>query len=138
MKSNSTKVVRIGSPDSPRHFTLAEAKDTLILVHQITADAYRELESVKTQLNSVLSIDSRVIVAEKQYEKIVNRWISKMERLGLVVKGLWLVDFDTGDGYLCWKYPEASIDFYHSYTGGFTARQPLSKVIAETSPDWAS
>ena len=137
MKTDYAKVVQIGSPDSPRFFTLAEANETLELVKAITANSYKELETVKIQLRNYLPSDPRVTLVEKQYEKIVNRWIAKMERLGLVVKGLWLIDFDTGDGFLCWKYPEISISFYHSYTGGFAARQPLAQVIEEISPDWA-
>ncbi len=137
MKTDYAKVVQIGSPDSPRFFTLAEANETLELVKTITANSYKELETVKIQLRNYLPSDPRVTLIEKQYEKIVNSWIAKMERLGLVVKGLWLIDFDTGDGFLCWKYPEISISFYHSYTGGFAARQPLAQVIEEISPDWA-
>jgi len=29
-----------------------------------------------------------------------------MMRRGLEVKGLWLVDFDNGSGYYCWRYPK--------------------------------
>lgn len=137
MKTDPSKVVRIGSPDSPRYFTLEEANESLQLVKQITAGAYQELNVVKIKLQNFLPNDPRVVMIEKQYEEIVNRWISKMERLGVVVKGLWLVDFDTGDGYLCWKYPEIKIAHYHRYTGGFASRQPLAQVIDENSPDWA-
>ena len=67
----------------------------------------------------------------------VKRWMAKMARLGLVVKGLWLVDFDTGDGYLCWKFPELKIGQYHGYHEGYTKRRPLREVIEELDPDWA-
>jgi len=67
----------------------------------------------------------------------VKRWMAKMNRLGLVVKGLWLVDFDTGDGYLCWKFPELRIGYFHAYHEGFTQRRPLHDVIEELDPDWA-
>jgi hypothetical protein len=63
--------------------------------------------------------------------------MAKMARLGLMVKGLWLVDFDTGDGYLCWKFPELKIGQYHGYHEGYTARRPLREVIEELDPDWA-
>ena len=137
MNCSKSNVVQIGSPDSPRYFTLSEANESLKLVKKITFDSYGELESVKTKLQSLLPSDPRIVFAEKEYEKIVKKWISKMERLGVVVKGLWLIDFDTGDGYLCWKYPEFEISYYHEYTGGFAARKPISDVIEETSPDWA-
>jgi hypothetical protein len=43
------------------------------------------------------------------------------------VKGLWLVDFDSGDGYWCWAYPEADLGHWHSYEGGFGARVPVDQ-----------
>ena len=43
-----------------------------------------------------------------------------------VVKGLWLVDWDCGDGYYCWRYPEASIAHFHGYDDGFNGRMPIN------------
>ena len=48
-----------------------------------------------------------------------------MEALGIVVKGLWLVDFDNGEGYYCWKYPEPAIRHYHGYDEGFAGRMKI-------------
>ncbi len=45
-----------------------------------------------------------------------------MRALGLEAKGLWLVDFDNGDGYYCWSYPEPAITHYHGYGDGFGGR----------------
>ncbi len=135
--STQPTVVQIGSPESPRYFTLAEANQTLPLVKQITRDSYEELEVIKKKLRNFVPSDPRVVLVERQYEEIVKKWISKLERLGLIVKGLWLVDFDTGDGYLCWKYPELEVSHYHSYTGGFAARRPVSEIIEESHPNWA-
>ena len=36
------------------------------------------------------------------------------------------VDWDSGDGYYCWRYPEASLSFYHSYEDGFKGRVPIN------------
>ena len=137
MKAAEAKLVQIGSPDAPRYFTLAEANETLPLVKRITQEAYEDLEDVKKKLRNFVPSDPRMVHVEKEYETIVRKWISKLERLGLIVKGLWLVDFDTGDGYLCWKYPELEVSHYHSYTGGFAARRPVSEIIEEQHPNWA-
>lgn len=134
---NNTQIAQIGSLDEPRMFTLAEARELFPLVHRITAESFDELQPVKQRLRNMLSTDPRIVKVEKEYEEIVKRWVSKMERLGLVVKGLWLVDFDTGDGYLCWKYPELQINHYHDYTAGFAGRRDLDEIIEETDPDWA-
>lgn len=46
-----------------------------------------------------------------------------MHRMGGQAKGLWLVDFDTGSGYLCWAYPEERVEHFHDYQSGFKARK---------------
>jgi len=131
------KNIQIGSVDDPRIFALEEARALFPLVRRITAESYEELQPVKQRLQNMLSTDPRIVQVEKSYEEIVKRWMSKMERLGLVVKGLWLVDFDTGDGCLCWKYPELKINHFHDYSSGFAGRHNLDEVIEELDPDWA-
>jgi hypothetical protein len=123
--------------DDPRVFSLAEAQALFPLVRHITEAAYRELEPVRRKLETMVPANPRMQEVERQYETIVKAWVGKMERLGLVVKGLWLVDFDTGDGYLCWKFPELRLGHYHGYHEGFAGRRPLREVVEEYEPDWA-
>lgn len=137
MDANALQIPQIGSCQNPRVFTLKEAEVIFPLVRRITADAYAELEPIKRQLENLLPSDPRLPAVERQYETIVKRWVSKLERLGLVIKGLWLVDFDTGDGYLCWKFPELRLAHYHDYSTGFAGRRPLPEIIEEIAPDWA-
>ncbi len=59
---------------------------------------------------------------EDQVNDIVHEWQQKMEKLGAHPKGLWLADFDSGDGYYCWKFPEESIEYWHRYSDGFSGR----------------
>ncbi|UCH54386.1 MAG: DUF2203 domain-containing protein [Pseudomonadota bacterium] len=118
-------------------FTLAEAQALFPLVRRITQASYAELVPVRQRLESMVPTDPRIVQVEREYEAIVKRWVGKMERLGLVVKGLWLVDFDTGDGYLCWKFPELRISHYHTYHEGYAGRRPLAEVMEELDPDWA-
>jgi hypothetical protein len=43
------------------------------------------------------------------------------------VKGLWLADFDSGDGYYyCWQLGEEDIEHFHRYEVGFAGRRPIS------------
>lgn len=128
---------QIVARDETRVFTLAEAEEIFPLVRSITDAAWRELEPVRRKLETMAPANPRIHEIENEYEAIVKRWMAKMHRLGLVVKGLWLVDFDTGDGYLCWKFPELRIGHYHNYREGFTARRVLRDVIEELDPDWA-
>lgn len=128
---------QINSCEEPRVFTLAEAEALFPLVRRITQATYQELEPVRRTLEAMVPTNPLIQDVEREYEAIVKRWVGKMERLGLVVKGLWLVDFDTGDGYLCWKFPELRIGYYHSYHEGYAGRIPLRQVVEELDPDWA-
>ncbi|MCG6870787.1 MAG: DUF2203 domain-containing protein [Gammaproteobacteria bacterium] len=130
-------VTQIASASQSRVFTLAEAEELFPLVRRITGEAQSELEPVRQRLEQIAGGTAAFGEAERRYEELVRRWVSKMERLGLVVQGLWLVDFDTGDGYLCWKYPELHLGHYHDYQDGFSGRRPLVEIIEEQDPDWA-
>ncbi|MBC7161217.1 MAG: DUF2203 domain-containing protein [Immundisolibacter sp.] len=127
----------MGSPQDPRVFSLAEAQALFPLVRGITQRTAEELAPVQRQLKVLPRRSPELQAAEQRYQAIVGAWVNKMRRLGLVVKGLWLVDFDTGDGYLCWKYPELKLGHYHGYDEGFAGRRPLDEVLETQDPDWA-
>lgn len=137
MTEQSRNFFQIGAHDDPRVFTLGEAEQLFPLVRSITEAAWQELEPLRKRLETMAPANPRLHEVERQYEAVVKRWMAKMNRLGLTVKGLWLVDFDTGDGYLCWKFPELRIGHYHGYQEGFSGRRPLREVIEELDPDWA-
>ncbi|MEE8482153.1 MAG: DUF2203 family protein [Acidiferrobacterales bacterium] len=135
--TNEIDIAEIVTAGESRVFSLTEAKTLFPMVRHITQTAYAELEPVRKNLDGLLPTDTQLPQVEMQYETIVKRWVGKMGRLGLVVKGLWLVDFDTGDGYLCWKFPELRLAYYHCYDEGFANRRPLEQVMEEMDPDWS-
>lgn len=61
------------------------------------------------------AIDARI-------QAIVSRWAREIEALGAEVKGAWLVDFDNGSGYYCWRWPEDGLEYFHGYEDGFEGR----------------
>jgi len=63
--------------------------------------------------------------AEAQ-ELVVMEWAESILGLGVEVKGLWLVDFDNGGGYYCWRYPEPALEYFHGYEEGFGGRVKLN------------
>lgn len=106
------------------------------LVQSITESAFEELGPVQRAM--MLQPEGKEPgETEERYQQIVRRWVDKIQRLGIIVKGLWLIDFDTGDGYLCWKYPEDRIEYFHGYDEGYSGRQLLSDVLADQNPAWA-
>lgn len=60
------------------------------------------------------------------YQRIVSDWAESVLGLGIEVKGLWLIDFDSGAGYYCWKYPEPTLEYFHGYEEGFGGRMKLN------------
>ena len=101
--------------DAPerRIFTLEEAKALLPRVRELTEEAAARYR----RLAEGMEIERRELVEE---------WTRELTSLGLEIKGLWLVDFDSGAGYYCWKYPEADLAHFHSYEEGFAGRLPIT------------
>jgi hypothetical protein len=135
--SSPERIVPISACGDARAFSLTEAQALFPLVWKITRTAHQELEPLRRQLETLVPTSPELKDVERRYEGAVRRWVGKMERLGLVVKGLWLVNFDTGDGYLCWKFPELRIGHYHGYHEGYGQRRRLREVVEELDPDWA-
>ena len=50
-------------------------------------------------------------------QKVIDTWAAQVDEVGLKPSGLWAVDFDTGDGYYSWKYPEPSLEYYRPDEG---------------------
>jgi hypothetical protein len=59
---------------------------------------------------------------DAQVAKLTSDWARAMEAFGLDVKGLWLVDFDNGEGCYCWRWPETELAWFHGYEEGFSGR----------------
>ena len=59
---------------------------------------------------------------EGRIQEEISRWIREMEALGVAVKGIWLVDFETGSGSFCWRWPERDLEWFHGADEGFGSR----------------
>lgn len=108
-------------------FTLKEAEQILPLVRKITKETIRQVENYRWDHNfgQFMADQQHLYEEESQMQKIIERWSDKISKLGAEPKGFWLVDFDTGQGYFCWKYPEERLNYFHDYQGGFTGRTPI-------------
>src|SRR5262249_37407752 len=58
---------------------------------------------------AVDQVDALPENAQRDQQRVVERWAESVMGLGIDVKGVWLVDFDNGSGYYCWQYPEESL-----------------------------
>lgn len=128
-------------------FTKDEADRTLPLVRVIVRDIVtdydvytkrsQELNAItarmaakptKDDLKSQQSLEEEVGVVKKRIAEAA----MELEKLGIELKDcqMGLVDFPAKIGgdiaYLCWKYDEARIAFWHGLSEGFAGRRPLT------------
>ena len=121
-------MIEIVNHKSNRYFTLDEAQKLLqTLVYRLTEDASKQTKYLMACIEALQDKKSpRTLELQDQINAIIQKWQNKLERLGVKPKGLWLADFDNGDGYYCWKFPEVQISFKHAYQDGFTGRILIS------------
>jgi hypothetical protein len=110
-------------------FTLEEAQALMPKVKSLTHPAFELASSLADELQAVEAQENNQRASElrERLQSLVESWAGAIRDLGPDVKGLWLVDFDAGDGYWCWAYPEESLTHWHSYDGGFSSRVPLEQ-----------
>ncbi len=102
------------APAEKRIFSLEEARALLPRIREITSNAIFRYARLGEGGDT-----------EEERQAIVREWAREIVSLGVEIKGLWLVDFDSGAGYYCWKYPEPSLEYFHGYEEGFAGRLPL-------------
>lgn len=101
-----------------RTFTYDEAVSTFPLVRDLTAAAVRQIAAAARS--------STPEELEEERERIFHAWAREVTSVGCEVKGAWLVDWDSGDGYYCWQFPEQVLSFFHTYDEGFAGRIPIN------------
>lgn len=118
-----SEVTRVGEK---RIFTLDEARKVLPVVRKITSEAVQRAEPLATRYDALPEDHEARPGLERELDEVVSKWGDKVTKLGAEAKGLWLVDFDNGEGYYCWRYPESEVDHYHDYDAGFDGRQQIN------------
>jgi hypothetical protein len=87
-----------------RIFTFAEANGLVAAVRHLTEAAMARAANLLDQ------------------DRVLAEWSDEITTLGCVVKGPWLVDFDNGSGFYCWRWPEPRVEYFHGYDEGFNDR----------------
>jgi hypothetical protein len=107
-------------------FTLEEARALLPRVKEITQHSHTLVEALQAQLEAT-EHPRDVRRLEAQVHEALQKWAAAIKELGVEVKGLWLADFDSGDGYYyCWQLGEDDIEHFHRYETGFAGRRPIT------------
>ncbi len=103
-------------------YALAKRNEVSKLEQQLqisisTKNSFEEYITLKQQLNSMIT---------KFYESV-----EILESTGVVVKSIeqGLLDFPSKrfdeEVWLCWKYPETEVKFWHEKDSGFMGRKPI-------------
>lgn len=110
-------------------FTLEEAQELLPVIFRITKQYCQKVDQFIAR-SEALGIKNEELSSEfeNQVSLLVQEWQGKVQKLGAHPKGLWIADFDSGDGYFCWKYPERKIEFWHKYNDGYSKRTLVSEL----------
>lgn len=109
--------------NKPKIFSRLDAREMLPLILRITEQSSQDVNLLVNRLEAFRGHQSEMASQiEQEINQVVTKWQVKVEKLGAIPKGMWLIDFDNGHGYFCWKYPESDILFQHGYQDGFTGR----------------
>ena len=132
-----------------KYFTLAEANEALPKVRVLFDDALQKrkiVEGIQHKMQEAMAVSQgghvdsatgplRVYVEIKQElnDAMLQMYgaISALEATGVSLKGLepGMVDFPSkrfdDDVWLCWKYGEDAVKFWHEMDAGFMGRKPV-------------
>jgi hypothetical protein len=103
-----------------RIFTFEEARALLVSVRERTQKARDALAEAEVGADEEPERARELL--ERTAAEILEAWARDVTAPGIEVKGPWLVDFDAGAGYYCWRWPEESLEFFHGYEEGFAGR----------------
>ena len=126
--------------EPPRYFTLEQAQAALDIIRPLVAEVMEIRQSILDREPEVWPVVAKA--AGNGGSKIASQLAQEFGRLDQVLRAilatgallkdinLGLVDFPSLQGgreiYLCWKYGEMTISFWHEIDAGFSGRQPLS------------
>jgi hypothetical protein len=126
--------------DGTRYFSLEQARAVLEIIRPLVGEILEIRQSILKRQPEVWPVLAKA--AGNGGSKVASEIAQEFARLdqnvrqilatGALLKdvNMGLVDFpawlDDREVYLCWKYGEEDIQFWHEVDGGFSGRRPLS------------
>ncbi|HXF84296.1 MAG TPA: DUF2203 domain-containing protein [Anaerolineales bacterium] len=124
----------------PRYFTLQEANEALAIIRPMVEEMMAIGENIRAHQPELWSAvqNSAGNGGNPTLSKILPEFdrldalLHRAQAMGVEIKDLTigLVDFPAlrygRVVYLCWKYGEESIQFWHEVDAGFAGRQPIA------------
>jgi hypothetical protein len=136
-----------------RHFTVEEANRTLPLVSRIVRDILEHYAAWQRAVEAfeVANADRRSAANSAETEPLqraaqalaqeIQGFLRELADIGVEFKGFeqGLVDFPgVVEGRAinwCWRYGEASVQYWHEVDAGFEARQPIEAIALAGAPN---
>ncbi len=100
---------------SRRTFTREEAERLLPVVRRITESAAARARSLTDELGFVPREEALHERLKGEIDLTVRRWAIKVSQLGCAPRGVWLVDFDSGNGWFSWRLGDEELSYFHPY-----------------------
>lgn len=113
--------------ESKKIWTLEEARKIFPKIKRITEDFHERALSISNLLNENIYPENEMERMEAEIQELVKVWKFTMLELKVDVKGIWLIDFDNGEGYYCWRIGEEDLLYEHSYEEGFAGRKLIKR-----------
>lgn len=126
--------------EARRYFTLEQARAALDVIRPLLSEIMEIRQSILSREPEVWPVVAKA--AGNGGSKVASQVAQEFGRLDQAVRailatGAMLKDVNTGlvdfpalhedrEIYLCWKYGEETIRFWHEMDAGFSGRQPLS------------
>ncbi len=126
--------------DKPRYFTLEQAQAALDIIRPLVGEILEIRQSILKRQPEVWPVLAKA--AGNGGSKLASEIAQEFARLDQAVRcilatGAVLKDLNTGlvdfpawheerEIYLCWKYGEVTIGFWHEIDGGFSGRRPIA------------
>ncbi len=100
--------------------TLWEARSLLPALQRITSAAAARVDDILMRAED--DPEARLAVA---IDATFEAWSGAVDLLGGKPAGLWRVEFDNGDGYYCWQFPEDDLVRYRPYGDNMALSHPI-------------
>ena len=92
-----------------RSWTLESANQILPDVRERTARARAIFGPLRQRRDGHAPGTEERVEAEQGMRRCLGRWVREMEALGIVVRGLWRVEFISESGAFPWQWPETTL-----------------------------
>jgi hypothetical protein len=113
---------------SRKVFDYEQARAMIPQVREITAESNARVQELSSEITRAPKGSAHTRKLKEWINIVIHHWAERIEQIGALPKGVWTVDFDSGEGFFfCWTYDEEELSYFHLYEEGFPGRKPLTE-----------